>query len=472
MRSTFWSLLSQGLQVGLGILSFALLSPWLSPEEFGRFGVAATATGLLGVIGDSGVGAALIRRANLDDATLASAFWLSHLGALLLTAVCAAAAPLLGWLFSDSEVTLLALAMAGIFLASAPGRVSSACLTKTLRFRTLAWTGTIASALGLAAALVAASSGAGPWSLVVMTLGTAAAGACFTYAARPTPVAPALFDRAIARELASFGSQMSGFSLALTLSRFLDGILLGRFLGQGAVGLMTMAQKLTMLPVQRLAGGVGAVFLPTVVQLDEPAARGHAFARAGGTMMLAVAPFCFGVFAIADEIVALLPPRWSDLSAALQVFALTALFDPLGLLSVSIATADGHGKGLLRAALWIMPMCWGTALLGVWSDNPLWFYILWGAASGGGGLLIFLVARRTLRLDQSFATELLWPVGIAAVMAAAVRIVVWLTDTGGTRTGFVLGAATGVALYTCLSWLLRRDAILRVFRLFKQLRHS
>ena len=314
--------------------------------------------------------------------------------------------------------------------------------------------------------------GLGPWSLVLMTLSAALALAVGAFVVAPTPISPRLVTRPLLRELGAFGSRLSAFSLALTLSRFFDGPLIGRYIGEGAIGLFTMALRLAHVPVQRLAGAVASVFLPTIVHVDRGAPRQRALARALTIMNLAVVPFCVGVAAIAEEIVALLPPKWSGLAPALRCLALAAMFEPTGFLSISVATAEGRTSALLRATFVIVPVNWAASAVGALSGDATVFFAAWAISNAFGGLVLYQVAARSLELDSPVPRGWLGPVALSVVMAAVVRGVLWLLHLEGTRVGFAVGAAVGVAVYGVLVVLFQRSAISHALALFKKSRQG
>ena len=90
----------------MGLGSFAILSRWLTPHDYGLFGMAATVSAFVGVIGDAGVSSAIIRLPQIDAVAEATAFWLSLAGAGILTLLCGVAAPLIGWFYREPSITL------------------------------------------------------------------------------------------------------------------------------------------------------------------------------------------------------------------------------------------------------------------------------------------------------------------------------------------------------------------------------
>jgi len=103
--SSVWSVVGQVFQVLLGLASFALLTRWLTPADFGVLGMAGTVSGFLGMIGDSGMTSAVMGLPKIDAGEEATAFWLSMIGGAILTVIAAAAAPILAWFYQNHSIT-------------------------------------------------------------------------------------------------------------------------------------------------------------------------------------------------------------------------------------------------------------------------------------------------------------------------------------------------------------------------------
>jgi O-antigen/teichoic acid export membrane protein len=106
--SSAWSMFGQIVQVGLGVASFALLSRWLAPSDYGLMGMAATASAFVGVVGDVGVSSLVIRLPTLDAEAESTAFWLSIMGGIVLAIVTAIAAPLIAHFYRNPALLPLA----------------------------------------------------------------------------------------------------------------------------------------------------------------------------------------------------------------------------------------------------------------------------------------------------------------------------------------------------------------------------
>lgn len=460
-RSSLWSLAGQLAQTLIGLAAFVVLSRSLGPRDYGLLGMAATVQGFVGVVGDSGMVAAVLRSRVVDERVEATAFWIALAGATLLAALCGAAAPLLGWFYREPGVPPLSLALAGTFLLAAPARVATAKLQRTLDFRRTTAVNVTANAGALIAAWAIARSGGGAWALVAQTALTFALQSLLTVLAAPFAVHPRLFSRETARELAGFSSQMSGFSLAAVGARAADPLLAGRFLGTESVGILSMGIKLLVLPIQRICVAVSSVFLPTILRLEE-ARHAEAFLRAVRLTSVVTIPLTLGVYAIAPEIVALLPARWSVLSWPLRIYALGSLAEPLGWYALTSATARGKSAALLRSGLTLIPVGWCAALFGALSGSVLWLIAAWNVANLVGAALLL----HTIWRDLGLRAKLLWrallvPHVIGIAMVIAVRLALHGTGLAGQGPGALVGAAVGVALYVSLLLLFERAEALR-----------
>lgn len=460
-----WSLIGQVFQVVLGLVSFAFLTRWLTPSDYGVLGMAATVTGFLGVVGDSGMTNAVMRLEHIDETAEATAFWLSLAGGTVLAVVSAIAAPILALFYKDRSVTWVALAMAATFILAVPMRVPTARLSREMRFRELTVIGMLSSTGAIAVTLVLASRGFGVWALVAQTLLAYVLQGTLTVAVRPTKIDPRLWSRAKARALGSVGSKLSGFSLAVTVGRALDNVLAGRYLGSAALGLMGMGTKLVQLPVDRLSGTMYSVFLPASVEMADDLRRARALSSALRLGLILVGPFALGATAIAPEIVAILPARWAGLAPVLRIYALTTLASPIGYLAMAVLVADGRATALLRMAIALIPVSWAAALLGAWSRSVIGMVLAWSFSTVTGSVVLVVLIWKKLRLGLDFWTAILVPTIVSAVMALAVRFTLAVLTLGGTRTGFVVGAATGALFYAALAWLTMRSDLQRVGQL-------
>ncbi len=466
--SSGWNMISQAFQVVLGVVSFGFLSRWLTPADYGLLGMAATVSGFVGILGDVGVSSNVIRIRDLDHAAESTAFWLSIIGGGVLALVTAISAPIVARFYRNDAITMLTLGLATTFLLAAPGRVSSAKLTRELRFRASTIIGISANLGATTLVIFMAYRGFGTWALVCQTAATFTIQSTLTWIVCPPRVKLSMFSRARAREFAKFGSQLTGYGLATTAARALDNVLAGRLLGSSAVGFMTTGMKLAYYPVDRLCSAIYWVFLPTTAELDNVAQQSRAFQSAARLLFMLVGPFAFGAAAIAPELVTLLPHKWFGIAPIIMAYALTSLALPLNYLSLAVLVAIGRADVMLRTALALIPVCWIGALVGSLSGSVLIMVCAWSFAVWLSAGTVFRFVWRHLQFTRKFWSVLVAPLAVSFGMALGIRFVLHVAGLSGHRAGVAVGIPVGVLLYVALGWVpLRADAF-HAIGLFRQ----
>lgn len=183
--------------------------------------------------------------------------------------------------------------------------------------------------------------------------------------------------------------------------------------------------------------------------------------------MMVVAPFCLGAVAVAPEIIAWLPARWSTLTPVLRFYAATSLIQPIGYLSMSVLVAHGRAGALLRTALALIPISWGAAILGALSRSVMGMVAAWSFAIVVGALILLALVRSSFALGSRFVAAATVPVAVGILMTLGVRVVLALLKMGGTRTGMVVGALAGAVIYGLGALLVMRSDLARAARLVR-----
>ncbi|MEO5769889.1 MAG: oligosaccharide flippase family protein [Polyangia bacterium] len=463
-RSTLWNVFSQVLSTLIGLASAGLLTVWLRPTDYGIFGMASTVVTFFGVFGDGGLSFALIRGPRLGPVEETTGFTMGMIGGAGLSLAALAAAPVMGFYFGSREVGVMAAVLAANFFLMAPSRPSFAHLARELRFRALSVVAIVAAVIASACGIVAASRGAGGWSLAISTL-VAPAIMTFMYVlAAPIRVVPRQFSRPLARELSAFGANLSGFALAIAVAWFPITFLLGRVAGATAVGLLSMGMKLVALSTQKVGTAFSSVFLPSIMRVP-PAERSRSYVIALRTLAICIAPIAWGVFAVADELVAVLSPSWAQLAPTLKGFAVGASVEPLASLPIAWLMAQGRSGTLLRLGLFMIPLAWIGYGAAAWFGTLQAFVAAWTIISAVNVVVFLVVPAENARQRIAVLRAPIRPLLAAMLMAAGVELMQRLTGTANHRWGLAVGIVTGVPLYAGLAHLLLREDFARTRRL-------
>ncbi len=329
------------------VLSFGIhiwLARLLPPSDFGLVAMAFVFTGLARIVSNFGLPAAVVQRSDLTDEHVRTAFTLSSLLGLLVTLVLIALAPLSTLVFPEPRVPAIILALSPMFLFTGMGNTAGAILRRRLEFRRIFWISTTSYVLGYAGlAVPMALMGFGVWSLVAGALGSPIIETVLQIAIVRHPIRP-MVGWGPARDLAGYGA---GFSLSAVLNfgaRNGDNLVIGRYLGDGPLGLYTKAYGLMRMPADYLGEVLNAVLFPAFAELQHETKRlASAYLRSTELAVLLSAPVLAGMVVAAPHmIIGLLGPNWEGSVLPLQVLGLVGVLSTGYPLSINVANAVGR----------------------------------------------------------------------------------------------------------------------------------
>jgi O-antigen/teichoic acid export membrane protein len=317
----------------------------VSPSEFGLYASALAAAGFAGYFTMFGLGPGLQRRSHLGEKTVGTAMTLSLAASSLVALVLwIGASPWAdAWGVPDATWTIRVVAVT--LLLTSAAIVPIALLRHRLRFGTAAVVETSTLVLGLAAGVIIAF-----WlhSALALALGQAAGGAAQFLAASVT-VRHDLrlaFDRADARELSRFATQVGGLNLFAYLAYMAPSWFTARVFGPSALGFYSRANLIVALPAEYAVKSIYKVIFSLYGRVREDLARTRSLVDEALTLTTGfVWPILALIAGAAPVIVAvLLGDRWDGAAPLIAAFALmAAAWVPCGLL-----TNAGEALGWMR----------------------------------------------------------------------------------------------------------------------------
>lgn len=441
---------SQAARFGF-IIALARL---VAPADFGLWGMALVFTGFAALIGDIGLGAALVQRPDITPAQFDTAFWINLALGLLLAGLLAALAVPLGALYGAPHLPPL-LAVASLdFVVKAAAVVPRAMLMREMNFRAIAMQETAASVLAGLAACAVAIYGAGAWSLVAQSLVASAVITVWLFAV--VPWRPAWrFEVAGLRDLFSFSLHLQGFNLVNYAVRNLDKLLVGRMLGETALGLYNRAYTTMLLPQTQVTGVLERVMWPALARCaGEPERLRRAYLRAMTLVCFISFPCMAGLAVVAEDfVITLFGETWRGSVITLQWLCLA------GFVQAPVATlgwlylATGRTRRLLAWSLISASVTLPAIVIGARAGSieamAAWY-------AGASALLMpaaFWYAAPVSAIPFTAIARAMAPSASSALIMAAVLIP--LGDATAPLPGvarLLLCTAAGAAMYLALTW--------------------
>lgn len=470
-----WTASAQTLRQGMQVVVTAVLAWHLAPEDFGLLGMVSVALALVAPLNEMGMGAALVQKKDLEPGHAATVFWSQLVVSSAVAGLLALAAPLVASFFLRAELTPLLRVMCLGVPVGAAAAAPQALLLRGFQFKRVAAAETIALGVAGGVAIGLAMAGWGVWCLVAQSLtGTCLTTLLFLRLSRFNPIARgAAPRRSHLKEFIGFGGPLTGYQFLNFLSRNIDDVLIGRFLGAGALGYYTMAYRIMMFPLQKVSDVVSRVSFPTFSALQGDLARmRRAYLKGSQFIALITFPMMAAMMIVAPAFIAVVfGPAWAPVAPLVVVLSLAGMTASVGTTVGSIFLARGRTDlmlkwGAIASSCFVIAIVIGLrwGIMGVTVSYTATAVVLWPFSQALANRLI------DLKLSEFFRV-LAPPAALAALIAAALLAVrlVWFPSALAAQALFLAACGlVGAAIVAAAAAIGRPAAIAEMLALARQ----
>ncbi|HKV75100.1 MAG TPA: lipopolysaccharide biosynthesis protein [Gemmatimonadales bacterium] len=445
--------------------STLVVARFVPPSDYGIVGMATLYLGVVGLVGEFGLGAAVITMQKLNEeeiAQLGGAAVIFGLAAMLIS--WAMAWPI-GWFFQSPAVPWVVMVMSTNCVISGLRTIPSALLQRDLDFKTVSLIELSQGLVSAAATLLLAVAGEGYWALALGSVVGGLVAAVAFMIRRPAPRAWPHWP--LIREPLKYSAHILGGQLSWWVYSNADFMVAGRVLGSAALGAYGLAWEIANVPVERLTNVITKVTPAhfAALQHDRRALKRGLLTLTHG-LALVTLPASLGMVLTADDFVrAALGHQWLAAVLPLQLLSAYAGVRSLVTLLPQILNVTGDSAMTVRMGLLFVTVM------------PLAF--LFGSRWGPPGIAIMWVAvypvltipfywRTFLRLECSLA-EYLGSLGLALrgcfLMGLAVVALDWALPVNfPPLASLAAKALLGALVYALTAIFPQRRRLLRLFR--------
>jgi O-antigen/teichoic acid export membrane protein len=438
--------LAQALTLGF----YLALARLATPADFGQFAAASVVVNAGLLFTESGMLAALIQRADRIDEAASTAVVSTALGGVLFTGVALAASPLVGAFFDSDRVGTLAAALSGLLLLRSLQVVPEALLQRNFSFlRRMIVEPAQVIAFGVSA-VIAASNDLGPWALVIGFYAAATTDVLLSWPLVRWRPRASQVSFAMWRELVGYARHVLASNVVLRLSEQLPALLLGRYVGKGALGQFRYAHRLAATPFALVLSAASYVILPAFARISHDRDRFVKALLQSLRWFAAIAfPLTFMLIPFGISLaVVLFGEVWRDAGeAAMALAPFAAAYAVISIVSEAIK-AEARPELLIR----IHTVTGVTGAIAMVALLPLDLVGVAGGFSIGavaGACYGLAVLARTLETPLRGLLAQVWPpvVGAVAMAAAMLPVDRLLLDppSHGTALALVLLGLEGLA---------------------------
>lgn len=341
----------------LRIAALMILARLLDPKDFGLVGMVTAFTSVFILFRDFGLSTATVQRVDITDGQISTLFWINVLVGAVLTILLSALAPIVVRFYHEPRLFWVTIALASGFVINAAGVQHSALLQRELRFTELAVIQIAALAVSTLLGIGMALLGYGYWSLVVLSVTLPLASTvAFWMASGWIPGRPQKGVDVL--PMVHFGGAVTLISLIVYVAYNLDKVLVGRYLGAGALGVYGRSYQIISIPTENMNAAVGEVAFAALSRLQDEPARLRSYFLKGYSLVLAltVPITCIIAMFPHDLVMVILGSKWDSATRILQFLAPTilvfAIINPLGWLLFAM----GMVKRSIKIALVLAPI--------------------------------------------------------------------------------------------------------------------
>ena len=443
----------------------------LSPADFGAVELAGFVTVLTNVLAEFGIGSAVLQMRDLDRRTLAQLNSVSLIFSTIAFIASCAITPLVAAFFRTDQLIPLMIVNNMAYFITGFQAVPMGLVERDMDYRKLSLSESASGIVQSAVTVGCAFAGMGYWALLAGPMAGKATTAALIVFWKPLPFA--LPRRAEVASAMNFGFKIALSRLAWAAYSQADTIIIGRVLGQSALGAYRMAISMASVPSDRISMLIMRVTGPLFarVQTDLTLLRRY-FLFISDALALVNFPLVFGLIVVAPDIVQVLGPQWKTAVVPMQWLAAYMVLRTL-------STLMGQVLISLHFATFTMWMSIFTSIV-----MPVAFYVAAHRDAGTVAMTWLLMSPitllplafklfRALRCGFGEYLTVLSPAIIAslAMTLAVLGVRHWLIpDTCPAAWRLVIQTVTGGSVYAGTLLVFYRPLVMRYFHFAMRLR--
>lgn len=372
--SSFEKLSYQGLQFIFSII----LARLLSPEDYGLVAMPLIFLQIAQVFIDSGFSNAIIRKPDLKEEDLSTAFYFNIGVGVISYVILFTCSPLIANFYNTPQLSSILKVTALATLFTPLCAVQQAILTIKLNFRKQALITLIAQLVTGIVGIGMAYSGYGVWSLVisqaVASLIRTVLLWCMSGWYPKTGWSKESFNY-----LWGFGNKLLGVGLIDCLYQNIYTLVIGKFYTKAELGLYTRGHGLAHLPTNIYNSVIKRVTFPVLSSVQDDDERMMLiFRKVYSTTSFVIFPLMLSMAGMAKPLVSvLLSEKWLGMVPYFQILCLAMMWIPMDSLNLNLLTIKGRTDLFLKLEILkksigavillitlshgVSSLCWGYA---------------------------------------------------------------------------------------------------------------
>lgn len=352
-KGVYWTFFNTFAKNGLGFVVGVIMARLLSPSDYGITALPEIFIALGNIFMESGFSNAMVRKPDLKDEDLSTAFYYSTIVGILCYILIFFCAPYIAAFYDTPVIEKLVRITALIFLWSPLTTPQSVTLQRKLDFKTIARINITNNIIGAIIGITMAYCGYGLWALVAMSISSSLINCVQRfYVVRWLPKAG--WSRESFRYLWGYGNK-------LMVSAFLDitygnivPIIVGKYFSTAQLGYYNRARSYANLPASQGTAVIQSVTFPVLSKMQgDTEIMARNYRKMLKLSAFVIFPVMVLLAALAKPfIIILVTEKWFDSIILLQLICFASMWYPIHAINLNLLQVKGRSDLFLKLEVW------------------------------------------------------------------------------------------------------------------------
>ena len=363
-KGLYWSFFNQFANYGMQFCVGIVMARLLSPSDYGITALPAVFMAVAYIIQNGGLSGALIRKTDLSEKDLSTAFYYSISVGIVLYVVMFFSATWIADFYNTPVLVPLIRVTALGFLWGPLGTPQNVILNRKLDFKTPTKISIISRIVSAIVGISMAFIGYGLWALVISGLLSSFLSLLMNwYVVRWIPKTG--WSKDSFKYLWDYGNKMMASSLLDTLYNNIAPVFIGKFYSPAELGVYNRAQGYAMMPSQNVTGVIQGVTFPVLSKMqNDDEALAHNYRRMLKATAFIIFPIMMMLSALAHPLVIILvTAKWESCVILLQIICFSFMWYPVHAINLNLLQVKGRSDLFLR--LEIIKKIVGVSILAI-----------------------------------------------------------------------------------------------------------
>lgn len=348
-RGLIWSAIEKFGTQGVSFIFAIILARLLSPEAYGIVAMPMVFLALAQVFIDSGFSSALIRKPDLTEKDLSTAFYFNIIIGFVCYIILFFASPFIADFYNTPILSDLLKVSALATIFNPLGTAQQTILTKKIDFKTQARISLIASIIAGIIGIWMAYYGFGVWALVTQQVGLALVRVILLW--KLSPWRPnAGWSSESFHYLWNYGSKMLASGILDKTYNNIYPIVIGKFYSAESLGIYSRAQHFADLPSMNITAVLQQVTFPVLSSIQTEDERlAQSYRKLLKLSAFVVFPLMSLLVGLSDPLIRiLLGEKWTEVILLLQIICVARIFYPIHAINLNLLQVKGRSDLFLR----------------------------------------------------------------------------------------------------------------------------